>query len=143
MVAFITSLLLTFAMIGVVFAVAKRRAPGAPLTWGEAMVAAVFVFLLMLLAYGVVPNQWLLWADNELGWRKDTFFFGDDGISFFGRGAIQIPQEVLRDIIAAVIYIVFLMVNGFMWTWWQRRGKKAAEQPALTSAYGRPLVKGT
>lgn len=143
MVAFIFSLLVTFAMIGIVLLVGKRRPPGTPLTWGEAFVAAAFVFLLLLLAYGIVPNQWLLWADNELGWRKDTFFFGDDGIAFFGRGRVIIPQEVVRDIIATVIYIVFLGVQGFMWTWWQRRGKNAEERSKkqLTSAYGRPLVR--
>jgi hypothetical protein len=140
-VAFITSLVVTFAMVGVVFWVGKRRPPDAVLTWGEAFVAATFVFFLLLLIYGIVPNQWLLWADNELGWRKDTFFFGDDGITFFGRGAILFPQEVLRDIVATLIYVVGLGVNGFMWTWWQRRGKKAAQRPELTSAFGRPLVK--
>jgi hypothetical protein len=142
-VSLVTSLLITLLMVGIVVYVGKRRPLGTPLTWGEAFVAAVFVFLLLLLAYGVVPNQWLLFADNDLKWRKDTFFFGDDGISFFGRGAIQIPQETLRDIIAATIYIVFLLANGFLWTWWQRRGKGTEEKKALTSAYGRPLVKGT
>lgn len=141
MVAFIASIVVTAAMLGVVFWVGKRRAPGTPLTWGEAFVASVWVFMIFVLAYGIVPNQWLLWADNELGWRKDTFFFGDDGISFFGRGAILIPQEILRDLIATVIYVVFLVANGFLWTWWQRRGQKQAGQPELTSAYGRPLVR--
>ena len=143
MVAFIFSLFLTFAMTGVVLLVGKRRPPSKPLTWGEAFIAALFVFTLLMLAYGIVPNQWLLWADNELKWRRDSFFFGDSGISFFGRGAVLIPKEVVRDIIAASFYIVFLGAQGFMWTWWQRRGKIAEERQKkqLTSAYGRPLVK--
>lgn len=143
MVAFIFSLLVMFAMLGVVLLVGKRRSPDTPLTWGEAFVAAVFVFMLLMLAYGIVPNQWLLWADNELGWRKDAFFFGDDGLSIAGRGRVMITKEAVRDIIAATIYIVFLGVQGFMWTWWQRRGKIAEERSKkeLTSAYGRPLVK--
>lgn len=143
MVAFIFSLLVTFAMMGVVVLVGKKRSPDKPLTWGEAFIAASFVFLLLMLAYGIVPNQWLLWADNELGWRKDAFFFGDNGLSIGGRGRVMITKEAVRDVIAATIYIVFLGVQGFMWTWWQRRGKIAEERQKkqLISAYGRPLVR--
>ena len=45
---------------------------GTPLTWGEAMVAATYVFFLMFWVYGVVPHQWLTWAQNELKWRSDA-----------------------------------------------------------------------
>lgn len=143
MVSFIFSLFLTLAMMGVVLWVGKTRPPDKTLTWGEAFVAALFVFTLLMLAYGIVPNQWLLWADNELGWRKDAFFFGDNGVALFGRGRVMITKEAIRDVIAATIYIVFLGVQGFMWTWWQRRGKIAEERSKkeLTSAYGRPLVR--
>ena len=143
MVAFIFSFLLLLAMIGITLLVGKRRPLDARLTWGEAFIAAAWVFLIMILAYGIVPNQWLLWADNELGWRKDAFFFGDNGLSIAGRGRVMITKEAIRDVIAATIYIVFLGVQGFMWTWWQRRGKNAEERAKkeLTSAYGRPLVR--
>lgn len=141
MVALIWSLVATAVLMGVVFLVAYRRPPGQPLTWAEAFAAAVFVFTLMLLVYGVVPNQWLLWADNELAWRKDTFFFGENGLQFFGRGRILVPKEALRDIIATVIYVVAVVGHVLLWQWWQKRGKA---RPATTeikeSSYGRPLL---
>ena len=71
MVAFAVSVALLVGGIGLCIAVGRRRPPGAPFTWGEALVAATFVFGLMLLGYGIVPNQWLKWADNELLWRPD------------------------------------------------------------------------
>ena len=71
MVAFAVSVALLVGGIGLCIAVGRRRPPGAPFTWGEALVAATFVFGLMLLGYGIVPNQWLKWADNELLWRSD------------------------------------------------------------------------
>ena len=140
MVAFFASLIITIAMIAVVVWVGKRRPVDKPLTWGEAFVAATWIFTIFLLIYGIVPNQWLLWADNELQWRRDEFFFGN-GIEFFGRGRIQIPKEVVRDIVASVIYVIFGLGHIFLWLWWQKRGKKAATTDVETSSYGRPLLR--
>lgn len=148
MVAFIASLIVTVLMVLVVVAVAKRRQPGTPLTWGEAFVAGTFVFGLLFLLYGVLPDRWLLWADNELGWRSDSYGipspFGrlfEDGITFFGRGRILINAQTIRDIIASGIYIGGLALNFWMWMWWQKRGRRPATPELETSAYGRPLVK--
>jgi nicotinamide riboside transporter PnuC len=140
-IAFIASLLATVAMVGIVVAVGQRRPPGTPITWGEGFAAATFVFFLLFMAYGVVPHQWLNWADNELNWRKDAFFFGESGLSLFGRGRILFPKEVLRDIVATVIYGVFLGAQIYGWLWWQNRGRKRAEPPELVSPYGRPLLR--
>lgn len=140
MVAFIASLLITLAMVGVCVWVGKRRPVDQPLTWGESFVAATWVFTIFLLIYGIVPNQWLLWADNELQWRRDEFFFGE-GIEFFGRGRIMIPKEVVRDIVASVIYVVFGLAHIFMWLWWQKRGAKKPSTDVETSSYGRPLLR--
>ena len=141
MIAFVFSMLALIAMCAVVVLVGKRRPPGVPVSWGEAFIAAGWIFFILFLAYGIVPHQWLTWADNELNWRRDEFFFGEKGITFFGRGAIQFPKEVLRDIVATIIYVVALVAQIVGWKLWQTRGKKATERPKLVSAYGRPLVK--
>jgi len=141
MVAFIVSLVVSAFFVGILFLVAKKRAPGTPLTWAEAIAAAVFVTAMMVLVYGIVPNQWLLWADNELAWRKDAFFFGDNGIQFFGRGRILIPKEVLRDIVATLIYVVVLVAHVWVWVWWQKRGKARPKSSEVKeSAFGRPML---
>ncbi|MEY2566194.1 MAG: hypothetical protein QOE35_723, partial [Actinomycetota bacterium] len=58
----------------------------------------------------------------------------------FGRGRLTVTAAAVGDIIATVIYGVGVAGQGFIWAWWQRRGKaKPKELP--TSAYGRPLVK--
>ena len=67
-VAFVVSFAIAILGMVVVHLYGRHRPVGAPLTWGEAIVAATFVFFLMFWAYGVVPNQWLQWANNELGW---------------------------------------------------------------------------
>ena len=139
MVAFVISILGTILSVAVIVYVGKRRPVGTYTTWGETMVAAVFVFWLLFLIYGIVPHQWLTYADNELGWRKDKILFGpgdllDTALPF------TMTYEVIRDIIAVAIYGLGLAGQVAMWMWWQNRGKaKPKELP--TSAYGRPLVK--
>ena len=141
MVAFLVSLVVAGLFFAILFFVAKRRVPGTPLTWAEAILAAVFVTAMMVHIYGIVPNQWLLWADNELAWRKDAFFFGDNGLQLFGRGRILFPKEALRDIIASNIYIVALVAHVKLWLWWQTRGKaKPASSEVKESAFGRPML---
>jgi hypothetical protein len=149
MVAFLASVIITGIQVAIIVMVGKRRAPGTPMTWGEAFVAATFMFMLMLMLYGIVPNQWLLWADNELGWRSDRIGvpspFGDlwpEGLTFFGRGRLEITAQVVRDLVATAIYVVGFVGQIVGWLWWQKRGKKTAPPPAIeTSAFGRPLVR--
>ena len=163
MVAFIFSLILAAVMVGVIVLVGRRRTPGTPVTWGEAFVAGLYVYTLLFLMYGIIPHHWLAWADNALRWRSDKIGiplgpFGGivkaiglrswvsknllfpEGIPL-PNGHFIVTAQVLRDIVAAGIYIVFLLGQILMWLWWQGRGKKPAERPALTSAYGRPLVR--
>jgi hypothetical protein len=164
--AFIFSIVVSLLLAGAVVWEAKRRPPGSKLTWGEAFVAALFIFGLLLMIYGVVPDRWLRFADSELKWRTDKIgipmgpmghFLHDslgignsknviapNGIKFFGRGKIVISAHIIEDLIATVIYGVGLTGQIFMILWWQNRGKKP-KTAALekTSAYGRPLVRSS
>lgn len=138
--AFAVSVLATVAMTAVAIPVAKRRPIGTPLTWGEAMIAAAWVFAIMFLAYGVVPHQWLTWADNELGWRKDKILLGPGEI-FDKVLPFTLTYLVIRDLIATGIYVVFLGINIWVWSLWQKRGTTKSAPAIETSSYGRPLVK--
>ena len=138
MVAFVVSLVALGLCVAGIVAYAKRRLPGTPVTWGEAMGAAAFVFFVMFLAYGIVPHQWLAWADNELNWRADKILYGPGDL--VAKLPFTVTYQVLRDLIATGLYIVFLGGQVALWMMWQNRGKtKPAELPV--SSYGRPLVK--
>ena len=149
MVAFIGSLLVTIALTALVFPMAKRRPVGTPLTWGEAMVASVWAFFLMFWVYGMVPHLWLTWAGNELGWRPDKLVYGPGDIlkpqAEGGWLPVTINYQTLRDIVAVLIYVVFLVGQVWLWIWWQNRGKRAAAAEiaaaSVTSEFGRPLVR--
>ena len=138
MVAFVVSLVALGLCTAAIVAYARRRRPGAVLTWGEAMLSATFVFFVMFLAYGIVPHQWLAWADNELNWRADKILYGPGDL--VAKLPFTVTYQVLRDIVAAGLYVVFLGGMVALWSMWQARGKtKPAELPV--SSYGRPLVK--
>jgi len=162
-VAFVVALLLTIAGGGAVVRYSKRRQVGTPLTWGEAMIAALLVFALMFLAYGIMPHQWLTFADNTLHWRKDKIgipagplgnFFrhtnndwvgGKTNVFFpngvpLSHGHLIITAEAIRDIVAVALYGIGLGGQIMLWSQWQSRGKERPKE-IPTSAYGRPLVK--
>ncbi len=141
MVALVVSMVALLLGVGLVRWVGQRRPIGTPTTWGEAMVGALWVFLLMFLAYGVVPHQWLTWADTELSWRSDRFLAGPGAV------LLELPFEVsyraLRDIVVVGIYGAFIVGQVVLWAQWQRRGQtKAPAALTATSSFGRPLVKG-
>jgi hypothetical protein len=136
--AFATSLLVALAMDGAVIAYGRRRKPGRPLTWGEAMAAAVFAFILMMMWYGIVPHQWITLADTEWKWRPDRIVAGPGEI--VTKLPFTVTYVVLRDLIVLAIYGAGLTLHVFHWMHWQNRSKaKAAVVP--TTAYGRPLAR--
>lgn len=142
MFAFVLSLVVTIGPMIWALRYMKRRPVGTPLSWGEAMVAATFVFFLLFMAYGVVPHQWLTWADNELGWRADRILVGPGDILTTAL-PFELTYVVLRDVVVSAIYGGFLAAQVVVWKAWQERGKaKAPRRKELdTSPFGRPLVK--
>lgn len=142
--AFLFSFILTVVLTLAVIPVAKRRPVGKKVSWGEAMFGATYAFAVMFLAYGVVPHQWLTHVQNELGWRADKMLNGPwDILKAKSRGG-NFPFEInylqVGDAIVVGIYLFFIGLNVWIWSWWQKRGKKASTEVA-TSTYGRPLVK--
>lgn len=147
MVAFVGSFLVALLGMGAIVRFGKRRPVGAPLTWGEAIAAATFAFALMFWAYGVVPNQWLQWANNELQWTSAKVLVRAD--QFQPIAGVRLPPfnmsyETLSHTIVVLIYGFFLGAHVAMFSIWQNRGKKAereAQRALEPSTYGRPLVK--
>ena len=143
MIAFATAVI--FALLGDIAIVlySKRRAPGRYLTWGEAMLAAVFAFLLFNLWYGIVPHQWITLADNEWGWRSDRILYGPFDLFEPNRFLpFTISYLTLRDLIVVAIYGAALTLHVWHWAQWQDRAKPKAEV-VPTTTYGRPLARSS
>jgi len=151
-VAFFTSLLVAILLVAPIFPYAKRRPVGTPITWGEAILAGTYVFFILFWIYGVVPHQFLTWADSELSWRPDRVWLGPNGVMvvpFTGWTLqtpwfpVQVSAQAVRDIVAVGLYVVLLGLQMWMWAWWQKRGQRAeaAATAEPVSTYGRPLMK--
>lgn len=142
--AFLFSFGLTLALIYLAVWYGKRRPLGTPTSWGEAMVGATYVMLVMFLAYGVVPHQWLVHAQNELGWQSDKMFYGPGDIFKSQAKGGSFPFDIsylqIGDIVAVAIYGLFLGLHIWVFTWWQKRTKSESTE-LETSTYGRPLVR--
>jgi hypothetical protein len=138
-VAFVVSFAIAIAGIAAVVLYGRRRPVGAPVTWGEAIVAANFAFFLMFWAYGVVPHQWLTFANNEWQWTPTKGLVGPGGV-LEDALPFTLDYEKLRDLVVVVIYGIFLVAHVWLWAWWQDRAK-ARPAEIETSTYGRPLVR--
>jgi hypothetical protein len=140
-VAFVASFVILVLGTALAFAVGARRPKGTPLTWAEAVMGGTYVLGLLLLAYGILPNQWMLWA-GKMNWTADKTLYV---VEFFDRGRIIIHKGVLTDIIATAIYIVLLGVNIFLWAVWQKRPtaeqKVARASELKDSSFGRPVIR--
>jgi hypothetical protein len=139
-VSFIITMILTLAIIPY----GKRRPAKQSVTWGEAMVGSLYAFFVMFLAYGIVPHQFLTHVQNELGWRSDKPVLGPGGIfksqSKGGWFPFDINYLQIGDALVAGLYIFFLGIQIWIWSWWQKRGNVKSTEVA-TSQFGRPLVK--
>ena len=140
MVGFTTAVLIGILVLVVPYKIARRRRPEpAPLTWGQAMVAAMYTYFVLFWWYGVFPHQWLTFADNELLWRKDKAWNGPGNI--IAKLPFTVSYLVLRDLIVVGIYAVGLVLFVVLWMRWQNRAKTKPTTDVARSNYGRPLVK--
>jgi hypothetical protein len=143
-VAFLFSFILTTVLSLVAIPYAKRRPKGTPTSWGEAMLASMYVFFVLFLAFGVVPHQWIDHADKELGWSKAKILYGPFDLlkpqAVGGWFPMTIQYEAIRDVIVVVIHVFYFGLMIFLWSFWQKRGQTTSKEVA-TSSYGRPLVK--
>ncbi len=123
-----------------VFVYGTKRPVGKPLTWGEALLAGTYMYALLFLMYGVVPHQWLTFADTTLKMRKDAILAGPGSSGAMTWLPFSITKQTVRDIVVTMIYIAFLGAQIAGWSLWQGRGK-TKPLAIETSTYGRPLVK--
>ena len=144
-VAFLFSFFVTSGLALLVIPYSKRRPKGTPTSWGEAMLAATFVFGLMFFAFGVVPDRFITHADAELKWTKNLIIYGPGDIlkpqALGGPFPITMSYEAIRDIVVVLIHAWYFGLVIFLWSVWQKRGDGTRSKAIETSTFGRPLVK--
>jgi hypothetical protein len=133
--------------VAVIVFMAKRPKSPEPPTWAQAMLGAIVVFALMLIAYGTIPHEWIVFGNSYHNWGTAKFLFQKNRFVHF-----DVNKQAVNDAIAAIIYVVMLVANIALFSMWQKRPVREPEpadtdaaedrQPAGTSAYGRPMTAG-
>lgn len=112
------------------------------LTWARASIGAFLFTALMMILFGVIPNEFLTLTQSTLDWSGLKAWVTIPKPLVFGND-VSISAAAIKDIIGQG-YVLTLTVGivGGMWKW-QERSKKLAEEgpPPEVSEYGRPLSK--
>jgi hypothetical protein len=140
------SVILVIMMVPVIIALRKPKSDK-PTTWAQAMAGSVYVFALFLLAYAIIPHEFITFCDKYLQWAKDKYVIKSTtqipGISSFN-WPVSIDMQAVRDVAVVVLYNIFFVTNIILFVKWQDR-KTAAEdteeKPVVVgrSRFGRPL----
>ena len=141
----VISSVLALLVVAWLFYMCTRPKSPKPLTWAKAMLGAVGSFAAMILVYGVVPDEWMQFADSQWNWSQSR--------TFEEIGPITINYRALKDTVAVLIYVFFFAIQITVGILWQKR-KPASEvaraataeepetkapRPAGMSRFGRPL----
>jgi hypothetical protein len=139
------------ALIGhglLMVASSKGRDPEEPATWSECFAGAVGVFALFVVAYAIIPSEWLNYANSYLQWGDTSKFVwtSHEQMLFFPvNWPFNLDFPGLRDIVTVVIYGAVLTTNLKLFVAWQHRHQvkeaPATDEgtPARRSRFGRPV----
>jgi hypothetical protein len=140
------SIIFIILLIPVVVALRQPK-PERPMTWAQAMFYAFYTFALMLLAYAIIPHEYITFSDKYLQWSTDKYVIkSTTQIPFMHawNWPASINLQAMRDVLVVGIYLVFFAGNIALFVKWQGRKTKAEssdEKPAVVgrSRFGRPL----
>jgi hypothetical protein len=105
------------------------------------------VFALFLVAYAVIPHEFITFCDKYLQWGHDKYVLGIKSsreMVFGVNWPFTFDYQAMRDIAVTLIYVVFFGLNIALFVLWQKRptvseSESAEAVPAGRSRFGRPL----
>ena len=115
-----------------------------PMTWTRATVAAMLAWVALVFYFGMVPSEWLNFAQTDLEWSSQNIAITVPPILVLGND-VDISYAAIKDIISGGYHIVMLAAAAIFALQLQKMkdGRPAkAVRPEPQSPYGRPLVKG-
>lgn len=136
------------AMAGMALAFLYQR----ELTWARATIGAFLFTSLMMILFGVIPNEFLTLTQSTLDWSglklavpacslTDSWFCLPEFVTL--GNPVSISYAALKDMIGQGYILTVTAVTVITMWKWQERSKQLAEQgpaPAV-SKYGRPITK--
>ncbi len=130
----------TMALVGATFLWVLNQ----KMTWARATVAGMIAWLALVFFFGMVPSEWLSFAQTDLDWSGQRVFLVVPPVLILGND-VEISYAVIKDSISMGYHLVMLGVAAVLALQIQKikAGRPASAAPVeTTSPYGRPLVKG-
>jgi hypothetical protein len=130
----------TLLLLGAVFMWVLNQ----PMTWARAAGAAFITFTALVFYFGMVPSEWLNFAQTDLDWSSQREALQIPPVLVLGN-EVSISFAAIKDSIQMGYSLGLLGFAGILAIQIHRMkegrpaGAAAAER---TSPYGRPLVKG-
>lgn len=116
------------------------------LTWARASVGAGVFTSLMIILFGVIPNEWLTYTQAVWEWT-DQKLWVKIPTSLLGGNELNLSAAAVKDIIASTYTVVVTGAVGFGMIRWQKRDEIRANKEKTKAGtenlytYGRPLQK--
>lgn len=130
----------TFVLVGATFLWVLNQ----KMSWARAALAAVITWMALVFYFGMVPSEWLNFAQTDLEWSSQRAALQIPSFLVLGND-VEISYAVIKDSIQMGYSLGLLGFAGFLGIQIQKmkQGRPAGSQPAeKKSPYGRPLVRG-
>lgn len=109
------------------------------LTWARASVGAALFVSLMMILFGVIPNEWLTLAQGQWEWTPQKIAITLPRWLVLNND-VSISYSAIKDIVSGTYSVVMLgAVAVGMYQWQEYSKKAAAPKPQAVSAFGRPV----
>lgn len=152
------TVLFVIGLVAARIAMKRPKRTDEPTTWTATILGAMFVWVLLILGYAVIPSEWIVFGNSYLNFDSASFLLRQDQWAA-NLPPFDITRDKAIDAIAGGIYIVVLVINIAMFSAWQKRKTVAEIEAAAedaegsngplarlrarrhrrTSAYGRPV----
>jgi hypothetical protein len=151
------SLIFFILLIGAIVVVRKPKKTNEPATWAQSILGAFYVWMMMVLIFGVMPSEWIIFGNSYLNFDTSSFFMKKNGWVPF-----DITRDKIVDLIATTFYIVGIVLFVALAVAWQKRkvaepasedeivepsepkgsplSRLRARREKRVSAYGRPVT---
>jgi hypothetical protein len=114
------------------------------MTWARAVFAAFVTWIELVIIFGMVPSEWLNFAQTDLDWSSQRVAVTIPALLVLGND-VTVSWAAIKDSISMGYHLVMLGVAAVFAIQLQRMRQGAppsADKAEARSPYGRPLVRG-
>lgn len=114
------------------------------MTWARALFAAFISWIELVIIFGMVPSEWLNFAQTDLDWSSQRVALTIPPVLVLGND-VQLSYAAIKDSISMGYHLVMLGAAAVFVLQLQKIKKgppASADKAPPRSPYGRPLIRG-